>query len=156
MSAATAYGTNFNSSGKPLNGLPYTGPFSSKVQRISETIPTTSLDDAGDFFALTAVACGRKVAAWLLSSSSDFDSGAGALDMDLVLRSIGSDGTLGTPTILENAGTAYNAARTNQVIDLGGTEAPASATGYCLLGYYVNTAASTAAQGAVTGTLLIE
>lgn len=155
MSAATAYGTNFSSSGAPLNGLPYTGPFASKAHRFSETIPTTSLDDIGDFFAVLPIQCKRKVACILLASSADFDSGAGALDMDWVIRTYAQDGT-SSDVIVENAGTAYNAARTDQVIDGGATEVPASRDGYGILGLKVNVAASTAAEGAIVGTVILE
>lgn len=152
MSATSVYSTlsTTATSGIPTSGRPFTPPVGCAMDAVSYTIATTSLDEANDFVGLIPVPIGKTL--MLVGETwADLDSGAGALDEDLILRTVDKNGTK-TDTIIVNHGTALATAQTtilwtqvNAII-----ASNSAATDYAWLGYLNNTPASTAAQGAVT------
>lgn len=148
MGVTTAYSALYESAGVPRasGGRPRTfHPFNDYV---SYTIPTTQTDDAGDVTYLIPVASGRRIV-YLKFDCADLDSGGGALDMDIILRTTAADGTTHTDTtILYNAGTAFNAAHTAKWVWCD-TAVPSTATNMAHIILKVNTAASTPAEGAI-------
>lgn len=150
MAAGTVYSSLFSSSGVPTSGRPFTPPVGVAMDAVSITIATTSLDDAGDFVAAIPVPIGKTL--MLVGETwADLDSGGGALDEDLILRTIDKNGTA-TDTIVSNKGSAMASAQSTilwtQVNALIARNS--SNTDYAYLGYLNNVAASTPAQGAVT------
>lgn len=150
MAAGTVYSSLFSSSGVPASGRPFTPPVGVAMDAVSITIATTSLDDAGDFVAAIPVPIGKTL--MLVGETwADLDSGGGALDEDLILRTIDKNGTA-TDTIISNKASAMASAQSTilwtQVNALIARNS--SNTDYAFLGYLNNTPASTPAQGAVT------
>ena len=146
MAAATVAGSLFSDRSWPRRKV------GSNHWVTTETIATTSLDDANDRVKFFPVENGQRLVELVLTHA-DLDSGAGALDMDVVLSDANGE------TILFNAGTAFNAARTTAlVIQLSDTTNPQGIRvvdndGSAWVGLKVNTPASTPAQGTVTLTL---
>lgn len=153
MAAATTYSALFTTAGVPVNGRPFTAPVGTCVDYINDTIPTTSLDDIGDFRGLIPLPTGKTLVKMEIKAA-DLDSGGGAaLDADLVLRQTDKNG-VNTDTIVYDASvnSPFSAAIStalavypNQFIS-----GSADADDVIVLGLKVNTAASTAAQGALS------
>lgn len=151
MGVTTAYSSLYNSSGVPVAGRPKSNNAGGgNSDHVSYTIPTTQTDDAGDTTYLIPVRSGKTIV-FLLFDSADLDSGGGALDMDIILRTTDSAGNH-TDTILYNAGTAFNAALAGKFVYCGVKVPTAGAApgdvGHIIL--KVNTAATTPAQGAIS------
>ena len=108
--------------------------------RHTQTVATTSLDDAGDRVRMIPLPDKVKLIGFFLTHG-DLDSGGGNLDMDVVLNDDDSD------VILLNAGTAFNAARTTPLwVDCLDTQVNAQGDTKASLDLYVNVAASTPAS----------
>lgn len=135
----TVLSTKFSDTTRPKRN-----PAGVTVEVHSQTIPTTSLDAAGDKYGLIPLPDGVIITKLFLTHA-DLDSGAGALDMDIVLVDDAGD------TVLLNYSTAFNAAVTAPVVVLLNQTVTASTT-YATAGIYLKvvTAASTAAAGNVT------
>lgn len=146
MAVSTAYSEFYTSAGVPKLGRPKSNNVGVNNDYVEYTIPTTQLDDATDITYLIPVRSGKRII-YLLFDSADFDSGGGALDMDIILRTTNAAGT-STDTILYNAGTAFNAALAGKVVFCNAVvPEDADSVGHICL--YVNTAASTAAAGVI-------
>lgn len=141
MAAATVSNANYTDTKKPQGIVGYYEEY------VSHTCATTSLDDAGDRVRLFKVKNGTVINKVIVGNHDDLDSGAGALDMDVVLVDDNGD------TILYNAGTAFNAATTTPLIVLPGNITVVDTAGTAYVGLKVNVAASTAQAGAVPITL---
>lgn len=148
MSVSTAYSSYYTSAAVPAktSGRPKSSNIGVVNDFVEYTIPTTQIDDAGDVTYLIPVRSGRTIV-YLLFDCADLDSGAGALDLDIVLRTTNAAGT-NTDTILYNAGTAFNAAHAGKFVwcNVGVPQTPTD-MGHIIL--YCNTAASTAASGVI-------
>lgn len=141
MAAATVSTTNYTNGRKPAGIVGYMEEF------FRYTVPTTSLDDIGDGVRFFKVRHGMNINKVVVGLCDDLDSGAGALDMDVVL--VDDNGT----TILYNAGTAFASARTTPLIVAVNNVSVVDTAGTAYVGLYVNTAASTPAHGSVDLTL---
>jgi hypothetical protein len=139
MAASTAYGTtHFTTDGTPKTV--YTPPSGSQFRSAIETVPTTSIDEAGDFFAFVPVPEGRRLTRleWIVAA---IDSHATPTsDVDIVLRVTDKDGS-NTDTILHNAGAGFQDGETafkhhSQLVS-------GTATGYGLVGFKTNTGGAT-------------
>ena len=103
MPASQAYGSsNFNSDGTPKANTFMRSPMGANVQTAVETIPTTSLDDVADFFALHAVPAGKTLLQWVYEGT-DGDSGGPTLDGDLVLRTVDKAGNVTDTTLVDTS-----------------------------------------------------
>lgn len=151
MTASIVYGNLWDSNNKPIGGRPFKSPMGVSGDTVVQTLATTSLDEAGDVVHLIPVPAGARLFA-LFFDSAAFDSGT-AIDMDLVLRTTNSAGSH-TDTILYNAGTAFEAALTNQYIPLASVVVPSDADDVASIITYVNTAATTAVSGDISLTAL--
>lgn len=148
--ATTAYSALYDSSGNPIAGRPK----SSNVGYNDETLvglafATTALDLAADFTYAIPVRAGKTIEYIDLGEFTELDTGGGnALDMDIVLRTTNSAGTV-TNTILFNAGSFFTAAQTAGAIYRVWCNAkvPDCASSVGHIGFLVNTAASTANAG---------
>ena len=149
MAATTVYSSLFTAAGRPITGRPRGGIGRSMSDGATVTVATTSLDEASDRVGFIPVP-DRAELTRLFLTNADLDSGAGALDADIVLYSEDADGNV-TETILYNAGTAFATAVTTPLtILLDHVRVPRTRYGFAWIGLKVNTAASTAAAGAVT------
>lgn len=106
---------------------------------VHDTMPTTELDAIGDKRYLFPIPNGAEIY-MLYEEHADLDSGAGALDMDIVLEDDNGD------TILYNAGTAFNAAVTGKWIAVAGTKVKGTTAKICTK---IVAAASTPASGSL-------
>ena len=146
--ATTTYSSLYSSAGVPIQGRPKSSNLGFNDDSVALSFATTDLDLLDDFKYAIPVRCG-KVIEWIeLGEFTDLDSGGGALDMDIVLRTTNSAGT-NTDTILYNAGTAFATAQTAGAIFRVWCRAkvPDDADGVGHIGFKVNTAASTPNAG---------
>lgn len=138
---STAYSSLFNSTTTwPIAGYPQRQPYGETVVTVTKTIPTTQLDTIADVTHMVPIDSGTTINL-LVFTSADFDSSTG-LDADIVL--IDDNGT----TILYNAGTAFQAAMTNQVI-LCNVDVLA-VNGDAKISFLVNSVATTPVAGDLT------
>lgn len=144
MSAATVDGTLFSNASWPRRKV------GTNFWVTTEMIAATSTADAGDIVRLFPIEDGQQIVELALSHA-DLDSGGGNLDMDVVL--VDDNGT----TILFNAGTGFNAARTTPLIvqtsstsNPQGIKVEYTGADTAYIGLLVNVAASTPAEGTVT------
>lgn len=116
---------------------------------ISDTVPTTELGEALDRRQLAKISHGLELIALSLIHG-DGDSGAGALDADIVLHDDNGD------TILYNAGTAFNAAVTTPVWVFLATAAVRvqAAADDASIDLLINVAASTGAAMTIEGLVI--
>lgn len=151
--ATTTYSALYDSTGLPIQGRPKSsnvGPNDDYVKGLS--FATTDLDLLADFKYAIPVRAGKRIVFLDLGEFTELDTGGGnALDMDVILRS--TIGSTVTDTILFNAGSFFTAAQTAGAIyrvwcDM---RVPDASSGVGHIGFYVNTAASTANAG--TGNL---
>lgn len=150
MAAGTAYSDLFDSTlGTPVLTRPRTGIGRPQMEVVVEEIATTSLDDANDRVKLIPVPSGADLL-MLVLEHEDLDSGGTpTLDADIVLSTEDSAGTV-TDTILFNAGTGFQSARTTPlVIILDNVSVPNDEDQIGSIDFLVNTAAATAAAGDV-------
>lgn len=143
--ATATYNSNFDSNN--LAKKTYFPPGGVGVAFGSVTVPTTGEDTTGDFSAVDGLPCGRHVFA-LLVTCDDLDTSTG-LDADVVAITWDSAGNQ-TVTILWNAGTAFQSAIAQKWIEVDDVLIPQSRDGFAALALYVNTAATTPAQGVFT------
>jgi hypothetical protein len=148
MAVSTAYSSYYASAGVPSksSGRPKSTNVGVANDFVEYTIPTTQIDDATDFTYLIPVRSGKRIICGQFDCA-DLDSGAGALDLDIVLRTTSSAGVV-TDTILYNAGTAFNAAHAGKWFWCNAV-VPQTPTDMGHIGLLCNTAASTAASGAI-------
>ena len=146
MAAGNAYNTDYfvsATSNVPLNGSwPGRANAGAQTIMVNAVVPTTSTDDATDFYGLCPVASGRKLVG-AIHQASDGDTGGTSMDLDIILRTYNSAGTA-TDVILYNAGTAYTAAQATSFLEWN-TIVPRSEGGYGIIGLYCNVAATTGA-----------
>lgn len=148
--ATTAYSALYDSSGNPIAGRPK----SSNVGYNDETLvalafATTALDLLADFTYAIPVRAGKTIEYLDLGEFTELDTGGGnALDMDIVLRTTNSAGTV-TNTILFNAGAFFTVAQTAGAPYRVWCNAkvPDCPSGVGHIGFLVNTAASTPNAG---------
>ena len=116
---------------------------------ITDTVPAAELGEAADRRRLAKISHGLELIALALIHG-DGDSGAGALDADIVLHDDDGD------TILYNAGTAFNAAVTTPLwvfLATAGVRVNAAADD-ASIDLLVNVAASTAAEMTIEGVVI--
>ena len=112
---------------------------------VEYTLPASILADTGSLAYLIPVQSGRKIV-FLLFDCAALDAGT-AIDADLVLRTTNAAGTH-TDTIIYNAGTAFEAAHAAKFVWVNvDVPSDADSTGHII--FYVNTAATTPAAGAI-------
>lgn len=146
--ATTSYSDLFTAAGAPIAGRPLKYPYGIGVDLVTDTLPTTVLDLLADFRGLIPVPTGVRLLQ-LNFDSAELDTGGGnALDMDIILRRVVAGATV--DLILYNAGTAFSAALTNKTVFLDHVLVGGTDTDWAIIGTYVNTAASTAAEGDIT------
>lgn len=146
MAATTVYSSLYNSDNHPIGGRPFGGIGRPQVDFVTQTIPTTSTDDAGDRTNLIPVPEGATLFK-IEFLSGDLDAGA-TLDADIVLSTTDSAGTV-TDTILHNAGAGFQTA-TTRTVELLDQVVPDSDLGYGHIQLKVNTAGGTPAEEDIT------
>lgn len=146
--ATTSYSSLYSSAGVPIKGRPKSSNLSPNPDSVALSFATTDLDLLDDFKYAIPVRCGKTIEYLDLGEFTDLDTGAGALDMDIVLRTTNSAGTH-TDTILYNAGTAFATAQTAGAIFRVWcrTRVPDDADGVGHIGFKINVAASTPNAG---------
>lgn len=153
MAAATTYSSRFTTAGVPVSGRPFTAPVGLCADTVSDTVPTTSLDDIGDFRGLLPLPSGKTLVL-LGYKNGDLDSGGGAaLDGDLVLRQTDKNGN-NTDTVVADLSVlgALSAANTSFIWTVPDQfiSGSADADDVVVLGLKILAAASTAASGNLT------
>lgn len=149
MAVTTTYSDLYSAANTPAKskGRPKARNTGDVDDFVSYTVPTSVLADATSFVYLLPVQTGRKIV-FLLFDCADLDSGAGNLDLDIVLRTTNAAGTH-TDTILFNAGTAFASAQSGKIV-ICNTDVPADADSVGHIGLLCNVAASTPASGAIS------
>jgi len=145
---SSLYSTATATSASPIQGRPKSSNIGENSDSVAVSLGTTNLDTLNDFYYAIPVRSGKTIE-WLdLGEFTDMDTGAGALDMDIILRTLSATGTA-TDTILFNAGTFFAAAQTAGAIYRVWcrTKVPDCATGVGHIGFLVNVAASTPNAG---------
>ena len=148
--ATIAYSMLYDSSGNPISSRPKSSNVGYNDEtRVGLAFATTALDLAADFTYAIPVRSGKVIEYIDLGEWTELDTGGGnALDMDIVLRTKNSAGTV-TNTILFNAGDFFTAAQTAGAIRRiwCNVRVPDCATSVGHIGFLVNVAASTANAG---------
>lgn len=146
MAVTTAYSSLYSAAAVPLKsaGRPRSSNVGGNSDLVEYTVPTTQIDDATDFTYLIPVRSGKRIAFLIFDAAA---LAATNLDLDIVLRSVNSAGTV-TDTILFNAGTAFTAAQAGKWVWCNAL-IPETPTGIAHIGLLCNVAGGTPAAGAV-------
>lgn len=164
MTATYAFNSQyFNSDGTPKNGAIKSDPGGAGAIPIpfEVVIATTSIDEVGDVVGICPYKVGLTPFMIDLDATTDMDSGAAALDADLVSRVTDKAGVHTDTTIIDTS--ALNAqhfgtARAALVYHLtAAQQVPAAddADGFAVLALKVITAAATAVAGTLRGVLWV-
>lgn len=146
MGVTTAFSSHYTAAALPskASGRPKSSNIGLANDHVEYTIPTTQIDDATDFTYLIPVRAGKRIVCMTFDCAA---LAATNLDLDIVLRSVNSAGTV-ADTILYNAGTAFTAAHAGKFVWVNAV-VPQTPTDMAHIGLLCNVAGGTPAAGAI-------